>query len=92
MQNFEILSEMDDALSQAEISAEKGRHMAYQVHGSMSGCKGDFEKLYCHNKHCIMSDIAFDYAVKVEEELEKVRKLYDKLFKKCREEREDVHE
>lgn len=86
MQNFELLSELDGALTQAEISAEKGRHIAFQVYDSMSDNKKDCQKLYYYDQCRLMSDIAFDYAVRVDEELKKVRKLYNELFEKCREE------
>lgn len=81
MKNFPKICDFDGALMAVEADAEKARYMAYQIYDELAEDMTDAAKLYYYNNLRIMSEIVYDYAHQVQEELKKVRELFDDLWK-----------
>lgn len=81
MKNFPNICDFDSALITVEVDAEKAKYMAYRVYNELAEDRTDAAKLYYYNNLRIMSEIVHDYACQVQEELKKVRELFDDLWK-----------
>lgn len=80
MNNYELLTELDELLAVMEDDVEKGRYQSYQLWGEMAAEKTDAQKLYSYDNCRIMSRIAYDYVDKIEDNLAKAREAFNTLF------------
>ena len=87
MNNYELLTELDELLAVMEDDVEKGRYQSYQLWGEMAAEKTDAQKLYSYDNCRIMSRIAYDYVDKVEDNLAKAREAFNTLFDTLKEQK-----